>query len=69
MVKDREAWRAAAHGSQRFGHDQGSEQQARCRGPSSGAVGKLLGPLSAVGRMSLGDKRVPQARWGDLGGR
>ena len=27
MVKDREAWRAALHGSQRLGHDLASEQQ------------------------------------------
>ena len=27
MVKDREAWRAAVHGTQRVGHNWASEQQ------------------------------------------
>ena len=27
LVKDREPWRAAVHGSQRVGHDRASEQQ------------------------------------------
>ena len=27
MMKDREAWRAAVHGSQRLGHDLVTEQQ------------------------------------------
>ena len=27
MVKDKEAWHAAVHGSQRVGHDWGTEQQ------------------------------------------
>ena len=29
IVKDREAWRAAVHGSQRAGHDLATEQQQR----------------------------------------
>ena len=29
MVKDREAWRAAARGSQRVGHDLATEQQPK----------------------------------------
>ena len=32
MVKDREAWRAAVHGSQRVGHDLATEQQQRAEG-------------------------------------
>ena len=30
MVKDRKAWRAAVHGSQRAGHDLVTEQTAKC---------------------------------------
>ena len=29
IVKDREAWRAAVHGSQRAGHDLATEQQQK----------------------------------------
>ena len=31
LVKDREAWRAAAHGAQRVGHDLVTQQQCECK--------------------------------------
>jgi len=36
MMKDREAWRGAVHGSQRVGHDQTTEQQKETYGFISG---------------------------------
>ena len=66
IVKVREAWRAAVHGSQRVGHDSATQPQlcARCqvrpRGP------RIVSPLGShgEGRQQPGDARPHDPRTG-----